>query len=310
MHPAISVIFFTVVSGAGYGLIALLALASLFGIDGGVERHQMLIGILLGMGLISAGLFSSSFHLANPKNAWRAMSRVRTSWLAREAMLAILFYPVVGIWLLRWYLGYGSDTTFTQIMAFIVMVWAVTTNFATGMLYGCLKTIPQWNTSLTPANYIMLGLMLGNLIITAIWIYDGHPIHQTMVMNYGFLATAGALKLMYFFWIGKPKGPTINTATSFTRATVRLFDVGHTSGTFLTDEFGYSKPVSVIAMLRWVVYGFGFIVPAIILALWNGAHFAILMAISFAFTGVLVERWLFFAEARHVVTLYHGNQQV
>jgi len=310
MHPALSVIFFTVVSGAGYGLIALLALSSLIGLDGGPDREQMLVGIILAMGLISAGLFSSSFHLANPKNAWRAMSRVRTSWLAREAMLAILFYPVVALWLLRWYLGYGDDTTFTQIMAVIVMVWAVATNFATGMLYGCLKTIPQWNTSLTPANYIMLGLMLGNLIMTSIWIYAGKPVDQTMVMNYGFLATAGALKLMYFFWVGKPSGPTINTATGFTRAGVRLFDAGHTSGTFLTDEFGYSKPRSTIAMMRWVVYSFGFIIPALLLAIWGSGEVAILVIISFAFTGVLVERWLFFAEARHVVTLYHGNQQV
>ena len=40
-----------------------------------------------------AGLVSSTFHLANPRNAWRAMMRVRTSWLSREAVLAVVFFP-------------------------------------------------------------------------------------------------------------------------------------------------------------------------------------------------------------------------
>ncbi|MDO9220910.1 MAG: DmsC/YnfH family molybdoenzyme membrane anchor subunit, partial [Thiobacillus sp.] len=72
MHPAFSVIFFTVASGAGFGLFSLLFIADTFKLGGGFSREQLIIGGLIAMGLIVFGLLSSTFHLANPKNAWRA----------------------------------------------------------------------------------------------------------------------------------------------------------------------------------------------------------------------------------------------
>ncbi len=309
MHPALSVIFFTVISGAGYGLMTLLIISIVLGIDGGMNHQQVMITALVSLALISAGLLSSSFHLANPKNAWRSMSRFRTSWLSREAVLAITFYPFTFLWLLQWYLGHGLDNRWTLLLTVLVFMGSVMVNFATGMLYATLKTIPQWNTSLTPANFMMLGMMLGSLLLTTIRYYFGLPVEQLLIINLGFIATAGTLKLMYFFWVGKPHGPSINTATMFTRATVRLFDVGHTSGTFLTDEFGYQVARYRIMLLRYAVYLFAFIIPGVFLPYSDNFDSALTLSLI-AILGVFIERWLFFAEARHVVTLYHGNQRV
>ncbi len=309
MHPAISVIFFTVVSGAGYGLMALVTLSMLFKIDGGLDHDQVLVSGTLAMILITIGLMSSSLHLANPKNAWRSMSRFRTSWLSREAVLAVSFYPMAALWLLQWYLDSSMSNVVTLVLTFLLFAGSIAVNFATGMLYASLKTIPQWNTSLVPANYIMLGLMLGSLLLTLLRLYYGLPIDQMLIINIGLIATAGILKIMYYFWIGKPHGPSINTATAFTRATVRLFDVGHTSGTFLTDEFGYQVARFKILLLRWVVYLAAFLIPGTLLA-YNLEFDSLMVLLVLAFIGVFVERWLFFAEARHVVTLYHGNQRV
>jgi DMSO reductase anchor subunit len=183
------------------------------------------------------------------------------------------------------------------------------TVFSTGMIYACLKTIPNWNTSLTPANYLMLGLMLGSLVLTSLRLYRGEAVEQILVMNGGFLITAGIMKALYYFWVGKPSGPTINTATSFNRATVRLFDVGHSAGTFLTDEFGYHTAHGRLRLLRWAVYAFAFVSPGLLIALGKTLPY-VMGAMAIALTGVFIERWLFFAEARHVVTLYHGRQQV
>lgn len=308
MHPAISVIFFTVASGAGYGLIALLALSSLITIDAMPTRGVVLSGGIAALCAITAGFVSSTFHLANPRNAWRAMSRFRTSWLAREGLLAVLFYPIAALWLLRWWLGY-DDSVITQALAVLTVLWAMATVFSTGMIYACLRTIPQWNTSLTPANYLLLGLMLGSLALTSLRLYWGEPVSRMLVVNIGFLATAGIMKFLYFFWVGTPSGPTVNTATSFNRATVRLFDVGHSAGTFLTQEFGYQPPMPRIRVLRMTVYVLGFIVPAVLVAM-GGEFNELMVAALISLAGVFVERWLFFAEARHVVTLYHGRQQV
>ena len=59
-------------------------------------------------------------------------------------------------------------------------------------------------------------------------------------------------------------------------------------------------------MLRAVALALGYVAPlALVLGAPRSAPIAVL-AIAFAYAGLLVERWLFFAEATHVVTLYHG----
>ena len=106
MHPAFSVIFFTVSSGAGFGLFALLYLADLFDLGGALPVEQKLIAGVLALVLVGAGLTSSMFHLANPKNAWRAFSRYRTSWLSREGVFAMVFFPFAMIYLVLTWLSW------------------------------------------------------------------------------------------------------------------------------------------------------------------------------------------------------------
>lgn len=313
MHPAFSVIFFTVTSGAGYGLIAITAIYSAFDFSQPMTGSQTLLLSAVALALITSGLISSTFHLANPKNAWRAFSRVRTSWLAREGLLAILFYPIVMLYVyLVWRGVDASASTAMTALALLTGVWAIVTVFSTGMIYASLKTIRQWNNALTPVNYISLGLMLGGLLFALLLSLSGDvPANLTMVASY-MVVIAATIKIVYFFWIGTPSGPTINTATSFTARTVRLLDVGHTAGTFLTDEFGYQVARDRLVVLRWVAMTLAFALPALIVWFGLGQANNTLMlaaAVISAFAGVAVERWLFFAEARHVVNLYHGAQQ-
>ena len=98
MHPAFSVLIFTVTSGAGYGLLAWLGAGQLLGFTQTLTVNQQIVIGLMAMVLVSIGLASSTMHLANPKNAWRSFSRFRTSWLSREAVFAILLYPVAGLY--------------------------------------------------------------------------------------------------------------------------------------------------------------------------------------------------------------------
>ena len=313
MHPAFSVIFFTVTSGAGYGLIAITAIYSAFDFSQPMTGEQTLLLSAVALVLITSGLISSTFHLANPKNAWRAFSRVRTSWLAREGLLAILFYPIVMLYVyLVWRGVDASNSAAMTALALLTGVWAIVTVFSTGMIYASLKTIRQWNNALTPVNYISLGLMLGGLLFSLLLSLSGDvSANLTMVASY-MVVIAATIKIVYFFWIGTPAGPTINTATSFTSRTVRLLDVGHTAGTFLTDEFGYQVARDRLVALRWVAMVLGFILPSLIVWFGLGEGDNTLMlaaAVISAFAGVAVERWLFFAEARHVVNLYHGAQQ-
>ncbi len=87
MNPAFSVIFFTTLSGAGYGLLLWSAVAALRGWG---HAGWLLACVLLGLALSTIGLLSSLAHLGKPARAWRAFSQWRTSWLSREGVLAVL----------------------------------------------------------------------------------------------------------------------------------------------------------------------------------------------------------------------------
>ena len=97
MKPALSVIFFTVSSGAGLGLLVWLLIASLMADHIRMDATTFYKGAAIAAALITAGLISSTLHLANRKNAIYALTRVRTSWLAREGLLALALYPLAAM---------------------------------------------------------------------------------------------------------------------------------------------------------------------------------------------------------------------
>jgi len=311
MHPAFSVIFFTVASGAGFGLFSLLYIADIFKLGGGFSQDQLIAGGLLAMALVVFGLLSSTFHLANPKNAWRAVSRFRTSWLSREGVFAIVFMPIALIYLAS--IMFDAPQWLREISGFLTAVLAWITVFSTGMIYACLKTIRQWNTPLVPANYLAFGYASGSLLLLLGAVIAGLEITPYIAMAALILSVAAVLKAIYYFWIRSPGlTPTINTATGLTRAQVKLLDTGHTHGTFLTQEFGFRLARQKAGVLKVFVFALGFLVPGLMLA-WvfgqQGGLAAPIIAALSGIAGAAVERWLFFAEARHVVNLYHGAQR-
>ncbi len=296
MHPAISVICFTLFSGAGYGLLSFLCLDDLFDLNFNLSSARHMGLVVVALVLITVGLLASTLHLANPRNAWRAFFRFRTSWLSREGVFAVLLYPVALFWL---FTLWGSDAGGSKVLAALTFLLCIATLFSTGMIYACLKTIRQWNTALTPTNYILLGFMLGSLVLVA---SGAGNVTIALIM----VGAAALGKLIYYYWIGQPAGPTINSALGFTRATVRLLDVGHGEGNFLTEEFGYEVAKAKLIWLRLISIALAFLLPALLLLAFGAT--AGIPAMLCGFAGVFVERWLFFAEARHVVNLYHGAQ--
>ena len=311
MHPAFSVIFFTVASGAGFGLFSLLFIADVFKLGGGFSREQLVIGGLIALGLIVFGLLSSTFHLANPKNAWRAFNRFRTSWLSREGVFAVIFMPLALIYLVS--IWFDAPTWLRDTSGFLAAILAWITVFSTGMIYACLKTIRQWNSPLVPANYLALGYASGSLLLLLGAVVSGLETLPYIAMSALIMAIAAVLKAIYYFWIGSPSlSPTINTATGLTRAKVKLLDTGHTHGTFLTEEFGFQIARQKAGLLKVVVFVLGFALPGLMLV-WvfnqHGGEMAAIVAVIAGLVGASVERWLFFAEARHVVNLYHGAQR-
>lgn len=312
MHPALSVIFFTVSSGAGFGLFALLYFADVFKLGGGFSAKQITVTGVIAFVFVIAGLLSSVGHLANPKNAWRAFSRFRTSWLSREGVFAVLFFPVAFLYLvLTWFAPEGFEIA-RLILGGIATLLAWITLFSTGMIYACLKTIRQWNTPLVPASYLVLGHFSGALLLLAIAAWAELDLRPYAYLAGAFLLLGALVKGIYYFWMAEPSTRSnIQTATGFTRAQVKILDTGHTHGTFLTQEFGFQIARSHALLLKGVIFVVGFFLPLLVLMLAEGQpglSLAGLMTVL-ALAGVAVERWLFFAQAQHVVNLYHGRQR-
>jgi len=307
MRPAWSVIFFTVSSGAGLGLLAILALMRLLAVHV-VPDGTALPLLALGLALTTAGFCSSTFHLANPKNAWRSAARFRTSWLSREAVLAVALYPVALLY--GWTIWSGSGGMLQSLVGPLLAALAVVVMYSTGMIYACLKTIPRWNHGLVPAGYVALGLYSGTLAaLPVIAAKSGGPVPVALAL--ALLAAALAVKGAYYVTFGSPKAVhTLADALPLGKKEIRLLDTGHTHRTFLTDEFFFQIARRRARFLRLAVVVLAFVLPLALLAGGASGPGALAVVAGSAFIGLLAERWLFFAEAEHTVRLYHGQRAV
>ncbi|MEJ2434736.1 MAG: dimethyl sulfoxide reductase anchor subunit, partial [Pseudolabrys sp.] len=110
---------------------------------------------------------------------------------------------------------------------------------------------------------------------------------------------------------GMANGPTLNSATGLTGGTVRSVQWPHSERNYLLKEMGYRIARKHSVRLRRIAQVLAFAVPLVLFvaaffaAPWAAVAFCVL-AVPVQLVGMLIERWLFFAEATHTVTLYYG----
>jgi len=316
VHPAFSVIFFTAASGAGYGLLALLGIFSAVDL---IPAEQALgaAGFTLGLGAVTLGLLSSTFHLGHPERSWRAFSQWRTSWLSREGVLAVLTYGPVLLFAYSW-LFHESDTATFKVLGGFTALSALITVYCTAMIYASLKTIRAWSNGWTVAAYLVFAIMTGGLGLNALvhtWGAGQNFVVTGVVLI--FLVVGFMIKVAYWRHIDMPvEGPNAGTATGLGGVgQVRLLDPPHTEENYLLREMGYRIARKHSAKLRRLVLAFAFVFPFLLTGLslampgWP-ALFLVTLAGFVGGFGIFMERWLFFAEARHAVTLYYGQDRI
>lgn len=312
MHPAPSVIAFTSLSGAGYGLLFLLSLGSLLRFSWALDRLLMGVGLAIALGLIAVGLLASTQHLRRPERARYALSQWRSSWLSREGVLALAtFVPAGLLFLALPLLGYSG--WFTQLCALLAGAGAVATVFATSMIYASLKPIRQWHHPLVPPLYLLLGLASGAMLLALLLSFSAGGA-TTCLLAALLLAGAWALKRLYWHQIdGAPAFSTMESATGLGRiGKVRLLEPPHTEENYLLSEMGFRVARKHAAKLRLLAQGIALLTCAMLIlaAIVGGGWWQLVLTLPASFMGlasVLVERWLFFAEAKHSVTLYYGK---
>ena len=307
MHPAPSIIVFTTLSGFGYGLAAVLGVGLL---DPAFIATK--IAHVLMLALISAGLLSSTLHLGNPQRAWRALSQWRSSWLSREGVMAIVtFVPLlISAWASLF------DSRYLKLPGLLGAAGAATTVCCTAMIYASLKSIDAWHTWLTPVCYLLFAATGGVLVAGLMRMLMPAPLDSGLsIAAVVLLAAAWGAKIAWWRRLRSLQplsSPESATGLGFI-GRVRLFERPHTNDNYLTREMGYRiarKHASKLSRLA-VIYGGA--APAALVALAPIAGqgptvglFHLAATLLFGL-GVAVERWLFFAEARHAVMNYYGG---
>jgi DMSO reductase anchor subunit len=308
MHPAYSVILFTTASGAGYGLLALLGVA---GMSHG-QASNLAFGvcaILLSLALITAGLLSSTFHLGHPERAWRAWSQWRSSWLSREGVVSVFAYVPALLFGVVWSGLYEAPSLIAP-LGVLSAALAMATVFCTGKIYACLTTIRAWNTALTVPVYLSFSLATGSVLLAALTVAFGSLPAFLIYLSCLLLVITGGAKLAYWRIIDNaPRTHTIEAATGLGQlGRVSQWEVPHTSANYVQAEMGYAVARKHAQKLRRLVILMLILSLALMLLAPVLPLSAILAALA-ALLAAVVERWLFFAEAQHVVTLFYGARE-
>jgi len=313
MYPAYSVIIFTTASGTGYGLLTVMAS---FGLATGVPLDPWFgaVGFGLALLLITSGLLTSTAHLGHPERTWRAYSQWRSSWLSREAILATTTYLPLSLTAWGWIVE-GSLSGAYGLFAFILIVFSVLTVHSTGMIYATLRTIHAWHNRLTVPGYLSFAFLTGSL-----WF---HAIAQMFGYQTPVIALVAVISLFLTFYIKRKYWRIIDTVKGIATPVsatglkdmgeVRLFDPPTMTESFVQHELGYSIARKHSQKLRRICFFAYFLIPLILTGLTSNeppwiAITGTLLAAIFVSCGVVIERWLFFAEAKHTAMLYYGAQ--
>ena len=288
MHPAPSVIIFTIFSGLGFGLFFLLGLGFFL-----ADYWLNFLLFFLAYGFSIIGLLSSLFHLGNPQRFLKAFSQWRTSWLSREGVFStstlIIMVPfAIGKIFL--------DKEFV-ILGVVGSALSILTIFCTAMIYAQLRTVPRWNSFLTPVLFVLYSLGGGAFLIN-----EGRLAAFILILS---------SLLQVYAWLNgdqlfKKAVSNVESATGLGNiGKVRLLEGPHTGTNYLLKEMVYIVGRKHRIRLRIIGFILVGVLPGLILLLFHFNLLLLILAFLMHLIGISLIRWLFFAEAEHVVGLYY-----
>lgn len=302
MHPALSLVMFTTLSGAGFGMMIWTGLGA--GPDG--SDFALPAGLVAGALAIS-GFGASALHLKRPDRAWRAFSQWRSSWLSREAVLGAASCTFFGLYWLGW-VGLGIRM---PLLGLLAAGLSLATVFATAMIYAQLRSVPKWSTPLTPITYLSFSIASGTIAVASLAALSGELPLWMPAAALAALAVAWIAKLAWWRRDGSRSriGASLGAATGLAQlGRVRQFEAPHTGRNYLMKEMAFTVARSRSRALRRLAVTFGAVVPAalLMLSLVTGPAAALVSLAALShIAGLFAERWLFFAEAQHVVSAYY-----
>lgn len=306
MHPAKSVILFTTLSGLGFGLMILLGLG--FGPTDPVAGP---VAGLFALAASGAGLLASTFHLGNPQRFLKAFTQVGTSWLSREGAVSVVLMAVFFSYIALWFLD-GSPNA---VLGYVSALLAVVAVICTAMIYAQLKTVPRWSNAFTVPMFLGFSVA-GGTIATAIAIRaagEETPIGLGVALLAGSAAAYAYRRFSQLITLSGA-GHSPESATQLgDLGRVRLLEKPHSEPNYLMKEMVFAVGRRHAEKLGMIFVIFGLFAPIFLFIFMRETPAIIaipglIAALLLHFSGALASRWLFFAEAEHVVSLYYGRR--
>jgi len=307
MHPAPSLVLFTTLSGAGLGLAFWIGVGALAD-----SRAGLLAASLAAALLASGGLAASLFHLRRPARARFALSQWRSSWLSREGILA----PTAVALLILNALWHWSAGAAPPPLGWLVAAVSLAAVHATGMIYAQLRAVPAWHGWLTPAVFLAFAVAGGAFPAMAAAAASGRTPDALLLAAIPLHVAAWGIQIRYWrraAGVGVGASTTASATGIPGNGDVRLLEPPHTGPNYLLKEMAFTVARRHAGRLRSLSLAFGASAVAVALVWELGGRPEILaapllaLASALHLVGVAAARWLFYAEARHVVTLYYGR---
>lgn len=320
MKPPFSVIFLTTLIGVGQGLFLALYTGQLYSFFDLLPEQDSRMFYAMGSAIVlmflGAGLIASFFHLGHPERAWRSAAMWRTSWLSREVIVLPAFMGMVFLYgMAHWFnfntpvieLAGSHQVDITLLLGALGTLLSFALFVCTGMIYACLRFMQEWHTPLTPLNFTLLGGASGFLLASVfaaivapvlIGFFAGWAIVLTLLALIGRSATLWRNSRI------KPKS-SLSTAIGIKHPHIVQISQGAMGGSFNTRAFFHGKSASFIRAIKPGFIILTFVLPLVLLAIGLSAPTLLIAAFVIQYTGLLAERWFFFAEANHPQNLYY-----
>lgn len=325
MKPAFSVLFLTTLIGMGQGLlVALVAGQFYFVIGAGTEADSgefFAIGAAAGLALLGLGLVASFFHLSHPERGLRTLARLRSSWLSREVVLLPACMGLAALYGLAHWFGVApvlitfsnqKSLDLTMAIGFLLAGSCALLFIATGMIYACVRFIREWATPWTVINYTLMGLASGFAAAAAVAAVENALLRDFLAGWAALFTLASFAAKGYTMWRNKHLPPPfdLKSAIGVHHGHIRQLSQGFNGRSFNTIEFLTKIDGEALPWLIGMMLVMGFAAPsAMLLAGWADRSTALLIAaLPVQYVGLLCERWLFFAQGRHVQNVYYQRK--
>ena len=178
------------------------------------------------------------------------------------------------------------------------------------MIYACLRFIEEWSHPLTLVTFVLTGLSSGLLLACAL----GAVGSVDALVRFGGPAALVATLLAWgtrMLTLRRNASirhrSTLQSATGIDAPKLVQKSMGMSAGSFNTREFFHHASRAALKRIRLALVVFGYALPALLAAgaLATHASWPWWGAVLVQAPGLVADRWLFFAQARHPQNLYY-----